>query len=85
MTRNLNWAALAEELSLLTHTNFEPAQVDVVVAGESLEVLPCGINDGRAFHHMNEVVDFCRCKQLKCYATHKTLDGNIVTYIRIFY
>ena len=82
-----NWKQLAEEFKNLAHTNYEPAQVNVVITKDfegkpdGLEVYP---KQGNSLHVINEIVDFCRCKLLSNCVSIDLTDGKPVLCARIF-
>jgi hypothetical protein len=68
-----DWNALAEELTDLLSYQPDVTAVEVIVCKDGgLELCPTKENDGRGFHHMGSVVDFCRCKRLSSYVMVKT-------------
>lgn len=82
---NLNWNSLAAELSAMLEGGYEGTAVDVVLGEDnSIEIYPAQHTRGTAVHYLNDVVDFCRCKRLNCYASYCTREDKIVPYIRIF-
>lgn len=82
-----NWKELASELENLAYTNYEPAQVKVVIT-KDLEGNPDGLEvfpkSGTGLYATEEIVDFCRCKKLNnCISCH-IVDDKPVAFARIF-
>lgn len=81
---NLNWNSLAAELSAMLEGGYEGTAVDVILIESSIKVYPAKHTRGTAVHCLADVVDFCRCKRLNCYASYCAREDKIVPYIRIF-
>lgn len=68
--KEINWKALAEELTdMLSYQTDETAVEVRVCKDNALELHPIKNNDGIAFYHMDTVTDFCRCKKLSSYVS----------------
>lgn len=82
----LNWEALADELCGMLENVWEGVAVEVVVGEDkkSIEVYPASYTTGSAFHHTEDIVDFCRVKRLSNYASICTRHGRTMCYMRIF-
>lgn len=82
----LNWEALADELRGMLENTWEGVAVEVIVGEDkkSVEVYPASHTIGSAFHHTEEIVDFCRVKRLSNYASFCERYGRTVCYMRIF-
>lgn len=80
-----NWNSLAEELSEMLEGGYEGTAVEVVIGTDnaSIEVIPKSSTTG-AFHKVEDIVDFCRCKRLSCYCYTEFRDGKTVCCARIF-
>lgn len=77
-----NWNELAKELENLAYTSYEPAQVNVVVIDDDgLKVYP---KNGRTIHVAEQIMDFCRCKQLSNYITCEEIDDELIVSVMIF-
>ena len=77
-----NWSALAQELTELISNTTEATAVEVrVYKDSSLELYPIKENDGKCFFHMEEVVDFCRCKKLSCYVSFSFTSNCVICRI----
>lgn len=82
-----NWKQLASEFENLAYVSYEPVQVRVVIVKDlhgnedCIEVYP---KHGTTLHLTEQIVDFCRCKQLNNYIGCAMIDGNPVVYARIF-
>ena len=69
-SNNLNWEALADELRGMLKNTWEGVAVEIVIGEDkkSIEVYPASHTAGSAFHHADDIVDFCRVKRLSNYA-----------------
>lgn len=82
-----NWNELAKELENLVYSNYEPARVNVVVINgekgnpDGIKVYP---KQGRTIHVAEQIVDFCRCKQLCNYITCEEKDDELIASVMIF-
>ena len=82
-----NWNELAKELENLAYFNYKPAQVNVVVCydekgkPDGLKVYP---KQGRTIHVAEQIVDFCRCKQLNNYITCEEIGNELIANVMIF-
>ena len=76
-----NWEALAQELIELIGNSTEATAVEVKVENNAIELHPKKGNDGTAFSHTEEVVDFCRCKKLSNYVSFDFYSRNVICRI----
>lgn len=86
MKKTTEWSLLVYELSEMLKDVHESTAVDVLLGedGRSIEIYPASTTPGTAFHHTEEVVDFCRVKRLSNYASFTDRNGKYVCYMRIF-
>lgn len=86
MEKELNWNELVQELSSMLEEVHECVKVDVILGSDkkSIEIYPAKGTSGSAFHHTEEIVDFCRVKRLSNYASFDIRHDRMVCYMRIF-
>lgn len=77
-----NWKKLANELMELIGESTPATKVKAKVENSRIELYPEGDeNDGGAFFHIEEVVDFCRVKKLSSYVTMDFERQNVICVI----
>lgn len=77
-----DWTKLSEELMELIGNYTEAARVKAIVRANAIELVPDGDeNEGFAFHHTEQVVDFCRCKKLSNYVFYDSVTKKVACYI----
>ena len=77
-----NWNELAKELENLVYISYEPAQVNVVVIDD--DGLMVYTKKGRTIPVAEQIVDFCRCKQLNNYITCEEIGNELIACVMIF-
>ena len=76
------WKELGLELKELLGNMTEATAVNVIVkVEEKIELHPAETNDGRAFYHTEQVVDFCRCKKLSNYVVYDRITNKVICRI----
>lgn len=76
-----NLKELAKELANLIGESTPETAVKAAVVNFGIELHPTGENDGRCFYHMENVVDFCRCKKFSCYTAIDSTTGKVICRI----
>lgn len=81
MKEKINWKALAAELK----AELGSARVEVALSqdGIGIELYPAAGSCSSAFCYTEAVVDFCRAKRLRNYASFRERNGQMVCYMCI--
>lgn len=79
-----NYQELAKELRELIVNHTDATSVEIVATKDGIDIFPAKTITTGAFHHMEEVVDFCRVKRLSSYAAVEIVNCKPVVVVTIF-